>query len=142
MPSLRTFSLACAYTAMAATASTADPLHGRGNDVAQHSVYRSLPPTINTIYSAVVGAKGQLIRGSGVVSSDKVALGSYTVGFANDVSACTYVATVGETGAKSSEPAVFVTVAAANGVANNVYVQTFDVTGAIANYPFHLDVAC
>jgi len=60
-----------------------------------------------------------------------------------NVSTCTYVGTIGETGSSGQEPAAYIQVAPRNGNANGVYVETQNLGGAEpTNLPFHLIVAC
>jgi hypothetical protein len=86
---------------------------------------------------ASTNSAGAFVRGN-ATSGGRTGLGTYTVGFAQDVGACTYVATLGSTDA-SAVPPGRVTVNDADG---KVGVQTFDPAGSPADLPFHLIVAC
>ncbi|MCW3050037.1 MAG: hypothetical protein JWO74_4321 [Solirubrobacterales bacterium] len=90
-------------------------------------------------YFAAVSANGQLVRGN-ATSSDHTNAGSglYTIGFGASTSACAYSATLGTTDGNAA-PAGRVTVRDDGG---KVGVQTFDASGAAADLPFHLIVAC
>ncbi|HMS72783.1 MAG TPA: hypothetical protein PKB03_07070, partial [Baekduia sp.] len=65
-------------------------------------------------------------------------VGSYNVGFAQDVSSCVYTATLGSVDA-SDVPPGRITVGAVGG---KVAVKTFDAAGSPSDLPFHLIVAC
>lgn len=92
---------------------------------------------------AVVNADGSLARDRGAKSAASLGVdGQYEVVFNRNVSACAYVATLGDATASTGAVGV-VTVAPRDGNANAVFVQTFDVlTGLEANLPFHLAVFC
>ncbi|MCU1501066.1 MAG: hypothetical protein JWM12_420 [Ilumatobacteraceae bacterium] len=66
------------------------------------------------------------------------AIGTYIVGFTESVSGCAYTATLGTTDGYVA-PAGRVTVSDHAGA---VGVQTYDASGASANLPFHVIVAC
>ena len=90
-------------------------------------------------YFAAVGAGGDLVRGNATSASHTVSgSGAYTIGFAANVSACVYSATIGGTDA-TTQPAGRVSVRDAGGA---VGVQTYDAACAPADLPFHLVVAC
>jgi hypothetical protein len=86
---------------------------------------------------AVVTAAGAFARGT-ATSGGRTGVGTYTVGFAQDVSGCGYAATLGSSDATTVSPGR-VTVNQAGG---QVGVQTFDPAGNPADLPFHLVVAC
>ena len=83
-------------------------------------------------------AAGQLLRGNATSGGSVGGVGSYNVGFAQDVSACVYTATLGSTDG-SDVPPGRITV---SGVGGKVAVKTFDATGSPADLPFHVMVAC
>lgn len=90
-------------------------------------------------YFAAISAPGQRIRGNATTASHTSGgSGLYTVGFGTNVSACVYTATVGTTDG-SPAPAGRATVRDEGG---NVGVQIVDASGAPADLPFHLIVAC
>lgn len=89
-------------------------------------------------FFAAVSAAGQLVRGTASSGGSGGAVGSYTVGFAQDISACVYTATLGSTDG-SDVPPGRITVSAVGG---KVAVKTFDAAGSPADLPFHLIVAC
>lgn len=90
-------------------------------------------------YAAAVGSAGQFLRGNassgGHTSGGS---GSYTIGFATNVSSCVYTATLGSTDSVS-QPAGYVIV---RDDAGKVGVQIYDTAGNPADRPFHLIVAC
>jgi hypothetical protein len=95
-----------------------------------------------TVLWVVVEANGDLSRGSGVVSTAKFQTppGEYEVIFDQDVSACSYQATVGQSDSGSTDG--FATVARRAGNANGVFLVTSNASGTQADRPFHLSVFC
>jgi hypothetical protein len=90
-------------------------------------------------FFAVVAASGGLLRGNATSGGHTVGgSGDYTVGFADDVSACAYSATLGTADGTAVTPGR-VTVTSAGG---SVRVETYDAAGSPADLPFHLLVAC
>ena len=69
-----------------------------------------------------------------------VGVGDYRVIIGNAVSACTYVATLGNPG--TGVPSAGQIGVARAAAANTVRVQTRNAAGAVANRSFHLFVAC
>jgi hypothetical protein len=94
-------------------------------------------PGVN--FFAVVAASGGLLRGNATSGGHTVGgSGDYTVGFAEDVSACAYSATLGTADGTAVAPGR-VTVTSAGG---SVRMQTYDAAGSPADLPFHVLVAC
>lgn len=90
-------------------------------------------------FFAAVSANGSFVRGNATGGGHPaIGSGSYTVGFAQNVSGCVYTATLGTTD-NSVVSAGRITVRDANG---SVGVQTSDAAGSPADLPFHLSVAC
>lgn len=90
-------------------------------------------------FFSAVAANGSFVRGNATSGGHPaIGSGSYTVGFAQSVSACAFSATIGTTD-PSAAPAGRVTVRDQGGT---VGVQTYDAAGAPADLPFHLVVAC
>jgi hypothetical protein len=90
-------------------------------------------------FFAAVSANGQPARGNATTfAHSAVGSGSYTIGFAQNVSACAYAATLGTTDATNA-PAGRITVRDDGG---QVGVQAYDATGSATDLPFHLIVAC
>jgi hypothetical protein len=95
-----------------------------------------------TRLTAVVNPTGSLARSQGTTSAGRVGLGLYEVIFNQDVTACTYVATVGNAVAGGATPFGQASVVPRNGNANGVGVATVSSAGAAADLPFHLIVVC
>ncbi|MGH3134213.1 MAG: hypothetical protein ACRDNY_10830, partial [Gaiellaceae bacterium] len=95
-----------------------------------------------TRLSAVVNASGSLARSQGTTSAGRVGLGLYEVIFNQDVTGCTYTASIGNPTAGLATPAGETSVVPRNGNANGVGVATRDSAGAAADRPFHLIVVC
>ena len=89
-------------------------------------------------YFAAVSAAGQLIRGNATNGGRVGGVGTYNIGFAQDISACVYTATLGSTDG-SDVPPGRITVSTVGG---KVAVKTFDTAGSPADMPFHVSVAC
>lgn len=90
---------------------------------------------------AVVNADATLNRGASVSSVAKITTGRYEVIFSHDVTACSYVATLGDPGTGVAD-AGFVTVARRSGETNGVFVRTMDTTGTDTDRSFYLNVDC
>jgi hypothetical protein len=90
-------------------------------------------------FFAVVDSNGVFVRGDATSGGHTIqSSGIYTVGFAHSVSACAYTATLGTADGSAVAPGrVTVT-----DVGGRVEVHTFDASGAPADLPFHLIVAC
>ena len=91
--------------------------------------------------TAVVNASGSLARSQGTTSAGRLAAGRYEVIFNQAVTACTYVATLGDP-ATSDPPAGEIGVASRTGNANGVLVLTRGSFGGVTDLPFHLVVVC
>jgi hypothetical protein len=90
-------------------------------------------------FFAVVAPNGDFLRGNATSGGHTVqSSGIYTVGFAQSVSACAYTVTLGSADGSAVVPGR-VTVTDVDG---RVEVHTFDQSGASADLPFHLIVAC
>jgi hypothetical protein len=131
--------LAAALTAMLATQALAG-----GHNLPVKAVHRAqAPQSDHKSYTAVVGAKGKLVRGSGATAaSQPEGTGTYEVDFAADVSACAYVATLGQTGSKGTADPGMITVVGRSGVSNGIFVTTGDLQGQEKNRSFQVDVGC
>jgi hypothetical protein len=90
---------------------------------------------------AVVLADGSLVRSSGATASSRITDGEYRVDFNQNVTACAYLATIGNPQAGGPPPGAIVT-ALRVGTTNAVYVATFDLAGTHADRNFHLAVFC
>jgi hypothetical protein len=93
------------------------------------------------VMSAVVGSDGVWARGTIGTSSLKTAGGTYTVQFPRDVSACAYVATLGDT-STALPPTGSALVSRSGSSSSTVFVETLNTAGSLADAPFHLVVFC
>jgi hypothetical protein len=98
-----------------------------------------------TAYWAVVDDTGSLARGSHVNSTTHVTTGEYVVTFDTNISSCSYVAQVGDTGTATGAPGL-TRPRRSSSSSSAVVVETFRITsnGTPVNddYPFHLAVFC
>jgi len=96
------------------------------------------------VFYAVISASGAVVRGAGVNSSTTVlhATGEYNVLFDQNVSACSFEASIGLTGSSGTAPPGFVTVVGLAISSYGVWVSTYNVTGVLTSQPFHLTVLC
>ena len=96
---------------------------------------------------AVVTPSGQLARGKGALTAEhthrrgRAIPGEYKVLFNEDVSHCSYKATLGSSGTKTPQVGD-VGVARQARIANVVFVRTTNLKGAGADKGFHLAVVC
>ena len=90
---------------------------------------------------AVVDQNGTLIRNKGVASAQKLGTGDYQVVFNQDVTGCSYQATVGSPG--TIQAVGYAAVLQRINVAAGVEIRTVNATAtAFADQPFHLAVFC
>src|SRR5437763_5973461 len=94
-----------------------------------------------TKLTAVVNTNGTLARSQGTTSSTHLGTGTYEIVFNQDVTQCTYVATLGNPGALTP-PAGEIGAASRAGIPDGVFVETRDSAGAAADRSFHLIVVC
>jgi hypothetical protein len=90
---------------------------------------------------AVVSAAGNLVRGDDVASTSFETPGAYAVVFDQNVSNCSFLATLGGTGTGVPVPGS-VTVAGLDLSPYGVYVTTYNATGVLTNSSFHLTADC
>jgi hypothetical protein len=91
---------------------------------------------------AVVSALGSLVRGSGVTGVTKPGDGQYEVAFSQNVTACGWVATIGDPGtAVVFAPGVISTSRSASN-ASAIRIETKTPPGGLTDFPFHLAVLC
>jgi hypothetical protein len=100
-----------------------------------------MPPTAQSFY-AVVGSTGGLARGFQVTGAHQLATGTYQVDFAQSITGCAYLGTIGLTGSTGTSAAGEITVVGRAGDAKGVFVQTFNSAGALTNLSFHLGILC
>ena len=95
------------------------------------------------VMGAVVKGDGTLNRSTTPgVTSDHVGRGRYEVIFPIDVTACTFVATIGKVNFSGIAPPGFITTVGRSGEPNGVFVATTSPKKESANKPFHLTVSC
>ena len=94
-----------------------------------------------TMY-AVVNANETLARSFRAVSVTKIYTGSYTVEFNRNVRECAYVATIGLSTDMLVSPPGQISVVAANGDPNSVFLSTSNSFGSLADRGFHLAAHC
>lgn len=99
-----------------------------------------LPPTAQTFFAVINGGNGAVVRGFGVTSAARLAVGLYQVVFSHDVTGSAYVGTIGLTGSVGQSPSGEIAVVGRTGVANGVFVQTFNSAGVLSDRSFHLAV--
>lgn len=120
------------------TGSTAKSLHGPPGPAGPVGPARTQGAPAVGFFATVSGA-GQFVRGSATSSvHTAVGSGSYTVGFARNVSDCAYSATLGGID-PGDQPPGYVTVRADDG---KVGVQLYDAAGSPIDRSFHLIVVC
>jgi hypothetical protein len=91
---------------------------------------------------AMIASDGSLTRGKGVSSEFRGSLGHYDVIFNQDVSGCSYSATLGQDFSFASsrgQTAVALTPAGAN---HQVAIETYDSSGSNIDTPFYVQVFC
>lgn len=92
---------------------------------------------------AVVKANGSLAHGSGAVAATEMLPGEYEVDFDQNVSQCSFSASIGLATSFGSALPGSVTVAGRNGNPYGVYVETYALpAGVPTSQPFHLSVDC
>jgi len=100
-----------------------------------------MPPTAQSFY-AVVGNTGGLVRGFEATGAHQLTTGTYQVDFAQNITGCAYLGTIGLTGSLGASAPGEITVVGRAGDANGVFVQTFNSAGALTNLSFHLGILC
>lgn len=92
-------------------------------------------------FRAVIASSGDPAAGNAAGVQHAPGSNEYLVRFASDVSACTAIATLGNTAAEAAQvpPAGRITVSPAQGA---VLVRTYDAAGGPAAASFHLAVSC
>src|SRR3954452_18963601 len=125
----------------AASAGSNDPAPGPTPKLVAASP-AGMPPTAQVWY-AVVNADATLARGfpqnaaGNWIVASRVGVGAYQVQFKQDLTACSYEATIGNAGDGNPPHGTIVTAARA-GNAKAVFVETRDVAGSLADRGFHL----
>jgi len=94
-----------------------------------------------TKLTAVINSSGSIARSQGTTSAGRTATGQYEVIFTQNVTQCTYNATLGN--ATTGTPAAgSIGVASRSGQVNGVFVATYNSTGVATDRSFHLTVVC
>jgi hypothetical protein len=91
---------------------------------------------------AVVSSTGSLARGADVSLVHQNATGEYTVDFDQDVTNCSFFATLGGTGPSPGVPAGGVTVQGEPYTPDGVVIATQNAAGASTSSSFHLAAVC
>jgi hypothetical protein len=94
------------------------------------------PPWVVTNYT------GAPVRGGDGASVTRLGPGQFEVHFSQNVSACTYVAAVGDPGNQLVYNPGLVTTAGGHSGVTDVYVQTTNPAGGPGDWPFQLYVSC
>ncbi len=120
-----------------ATGLNADQVDGKGADDIAKAAHDDALTTAQGLTSfAAVAADGTLGGKRGASTSATTGTGTYTVAFANDVSACAIQVTEATVTAAGAAAAELTT------DKKTVNVSTRDDAGALANKPFHITVNC
>lgn len=102
----------------------------------------SPPPAALPNMSVVVDGSGNQVRGEGFTSVTHLGTGRFEANFSGDVSACSYVAAVGFPDATLVTAPGLVFTASGHSSKNGVYVETKNIGGGLADFPYHLQVQC
>jgi hypothetical protein len=98
--------------------------------------------SVNGNCFAVVNTNGTTARGNCLISTKRLAAGTYEIIFNGSVRQCTYLATIGLTGSSGAPPPGEIGVVGRVTDARGVYLQTRASNGTLADRPFHLGVFC
>jgi Collagen triple helix repeat (20 copies) len=92
---------------------------------------------------AVVASNGSLSRGSGATASTRTGTGVYRVTFNHTVTACAYIASLGDTGSTAPSEGNFISTSGDAGNTSAVDVYAWNRNGlASEDHAFHLAVLC
>jgi hypothetical protein len=94
-----------------------------------------------SLWAVVNGSDGSLARSSGATASSRIVAGQYQVTFNRNVTACSYLATIGNPQILNQPPATIQTALRA-ATTNAVFVEISDLAGADSDRNFHLAVFC
>ena len=94
-----------------------------------------------SLWAVVSGSDGSLFRSSGATASSRIATGQYAVTFNRDVTACSYLATIGNPQTSAPPPGTILT-ALRVGTTDAVFVLSTDLAGTHSDRNFHLAVFC
>ncbi|MCR6487953.1 hypothetical protein M8542_34525 [Amycolatopsis sp. OK19-0408] len=88
------------------------------------------------------GYSGNFVRGGGVTGMTRLGPGRYEATFGQNVSGCTFAATVADPGNGLVYNPGLVFTAGGHSSPNGVYVETKNLGAGLADYPFQLQVQC
>lgn len=130
--------------AVALAAASGGQALGEGHNLPTNTPGRQAAPgVLHRSLTAVVTAGGHLVRGTGVTgASQPEGQGTYEVDFETDVTACAYVATLGQTGSVGLSLPGDITVVGRSGIPSAIFVSTSDTKGRLRNRSFQVDVGC
>jgi hypothetical protein len=89
----------------------------------------------------VVNAAGNLVRGPNIAGAARLGLGQYEVYMLRNVSGCSFVATIGDPANGLVYAPGLVFTATGHSTTNAVYVETKNLGGGLADFPFHLQIS-
>lgn len=93
--------------------------------------------------SAVVTANGTLVRGPSVQAVSHLGAGRYEVTFRHAVNMCAYTASIGDPEhGLVYDPGLVFTAGGHENAVYGVYIETKNMSGGLADFPFHLNVTC
>jgi hypothetical protein len=95
-----------------------------------------------TTYWGVVNAAGGFARSRGGVSATRLAVGTYSVVFLDNITRCAFTGTIGLAGSSGTSAPGEITVVGRAGEVRGVFVRTFTSAGVVADRGFHLVVNC
>ncbi|MCB1377402.1 MAG: hypothetical protein KDK89_03375 [Alphaproteobacteria bacterium] len=127
------------------TAALAQGLNGPNPTASQLKAESMSPvgsPLGFTVMWAVVNSNGTLLRSSGGGATKKLSTGVYEVRFRRNIAACAWTGTRGFGTFSGSVSDGEIAVTGRAGTTNGVFVQTWGASGAIADSPFLIMVAC
>jgi len=91
---------------------------------------------------AVVNTDGTLARGVAVSSTLRQGTGTYRVAFNRDVQTCAFIGTLGSVAGGFSGTGTIVVAFSDTAPTNDIYIETRDLAGTLADRSFHLQVSC
>lgn len=116
--------------------------NGEESGLSAQAAPAAFPGGFARVWSVVVDSSGTKVRGSASSSfAVSTTSNAYEVRFPVNVRACVFNATLGTTDVGTASPGT-ATTARRSGVANGVWVQTWDAVGNAVRRSFHLVVTC
>ncbi len=92
-------------------------------------------------YAATVGSSGLLVRGTRATSAVRTATGRFEIDFADNISQCSWVVSIGGTATTQPTPG-YAVVYRSSAATNRLVVRTYGTNDAASNLPFHTIVVC